>query len=175
MSPILVQWPLGWTPAVPTTLMGNKERLYQIRNNRYDKRTSNACFAQRFWLHNNITRPLLCRGNNYSADCMLGKDNDWLKSLSFLLILDPVWSVRVIIHSCTFSGYIIKVLVLITNSADIPLNSFPVLWYFQTQRNPLPVVPHDIQVFYICHILANWNNKMLQTFFNIYDDWNIVL
>lgn len=116
-----------------------------------------------FWLHNNIILPLLRRGNNYSADCMLGNDNDWLKSLSFLLVPDPVWSAHAIIHSCTFCGYIIKILVLITNSTDIPLNSFPVLWYFQTQRIPLPVVPHRIHLFYICHILAKWSNKMLPT------------
>lgn len=92
---------------------------------------------------------------------MLENENDWLKCLSFLLVTDPVWSAHVIIHSCTFSGYIIKVLVLIINSADIPLNCFTVLWYFQPLRIPLPVVAHCIRVFYICRILAKWSNKML--------------
>lgn len=148
--------------AGPTTWIGKKQKLYRIRNNRNDKGTRRiASFAQSFWLHNHIALPKLCRGNNYSADCMLENENDWLKCLSFLLVTDPVRSAHVIIHSCTFSGYIIKVLVLIINSADIPLSCFTVLWYLQPLRIPLPVVAHCIRVFYICRILAKGSNKML--------------
>lgn len=118
VAPLLTQRPLGQTKVAPRTLIMMKK---------------SSCFYHKMLIPllrvaafiTTSPSPSLRRGNNYSANCMLGKHNDWLK-MSQLFIHARSGMTCSCNHLLLYSLYLHNSFsVVVAYATDIPINSWP--------------------------------------------------